>query len=488
MSEAQLLALVLVPVFTAALSLCGNGLIILDVLYDRQKRRSVYHRIMLVFSCFSMMNSFSMVITTLPVPSDTEVLWALGNEASCDFQAFIMQMGGSACFVYNATLTIYFVQVIRFQRKEALLKKWEVFYHIPAILMGVGTSTAALVMGWLGFADLWCWIGISDPHHYLIRTWAFWYAPCWLCFLIVLVGMSTILRYVYVTEQESARHDAAGKARSFILARANGRKSHGSKSNGIAATTPPVTASTVSVDDGGAHNDDDDEHLDDDDDDDDILDEIDEVDDDDNDDDDDDNDHGENGDVPEEQVEAGQGVAPEAATSAVNRRSSTPQLSSRQKRALMRQKFLDRTKRTRQVATQALYYVLSFYMIYVFCTTDRLYYIITGKPSPFVISLFHVLFEPSQGIFNFIVYRMKFVKGWREKNKNATRCQIFLVYLAISPWKDRACCKPNVPSTSYGTIHLSGELNASKGTKGYVTDMTGAVRSVNVTTSSGVDQ
>ena len=125
MSDGQFLTLALVPVFTATLSLCGSALIVLDVLFDRQKRHSVYHRIMVVFSCFDMINSFSMVITTLPVPSDLDVLWAIGNEASCNFQAFIMQMGGSACFVYNATLTIYFVQVIRFHKNEAQLKRWE---------------------------------------------------------------------------------------------------------------------------------------------------------------------------------------------------------------------------------------------------------------------------------------------------------------------------------------------------------------------------
>ena len=64
-----------------------------------------------------------MGITTLPVPSDLGVLWAIGNEASCNFQAYIAQMGGTACMFYNATLTIYFVQVIRFQKKEPQLKK-----------------------------------------------------------------------------------------------------------------------------------------------------------------------------------------------------------------------------------------------------------------------------------------------------------------------------------------------------------------------------
>lgn len=455
MSEGQFLALALVPVFTAVLSMCGSTLIILDIVYDRQKRRSVYHRIMLVFSFFDLINSLSMGITTLPVPADLGVLWAIGNDATCNFQGYIAQMGGTACMLYNATLTIYFVQVIRFQKKETQLKKWEWFYHIPPFVVGVGTATTSLALGWFGFSELWCWFDFSDPHLYLIRTWAFWYGPCWLCFLTVLIGMSIILRYVYVTERDARRHDATNKMRSELLSQA------------YASTT--ASSALVSNDNWCL-------------DDDDILDKIDEYEEED--------DQGENrpGDIssPEEQAETGRGiVALEPAT----RNSSVVTLSSKQKREMRRQKFLDRTKRTREVAMQALYYVLSFYVIYFFCTVDRLYYSITGIASPFGVSLCHVLLEPSQGIFNFLVYRMKYVKGWRDKNKNATRCQIMLVYLAISPWKDRAFCKPKVRSTTYvPTNKLSGDTQSSKVVTPYVTDMTGAVTSSNATTTSGDEQ
>jgi hypothetical protein len=156
--------------------------------------------------------------------------------------------------------------------------------------------------------------------------------------------MGIILRYVYVTEQDSARHDAASKARSMILANASKRSSANASSS---AQPPGASATSVSVEDGCLEDDDEEEE---DDNQDDILDAFEE--------DEEDDPLGKTDEtLPEDQAETGQAVAPISSTissSANARRSSTPHLSSKQQWELKRQKFLDRTKRTRQNASPVL--------------------------------------------------------------------------------------------------------------------------------------
>eukprot|EP00542_Grammatophora_oceanica_P009119 CAMPEP_0194044162 /NCGR_PEP_ID=MMETSP0009_2-20130614/15672_1 /TAXON_ID=210454 /ORGANISM="Grammatophora oceanica, Strain CCMP 410" /LENGTH=268 /DNA_ID=CAMNT_0038688599 /DNA_START=358 /DNA_END=1164 /DNA_ORIENTATION=+ len=62
------------------------------------------------------------------------------------------------------------------------------------------------------------------------------------------------------------------------------------------------------------------------------------------------------------------------------------------------------TPRARQVASQAVLYVLAFYLTYFFSSTNRIYQQVDGQ-SPFWVKLIHATFQPLQGTFNFFIYR-----------------------------------------------------------------------------------
>ena len=332
--EAQFKSLVIIPVFTAALSLTGSTLIVLDVLGHKRKDRGVFQRLMLGMSLCEMMNSFSMLMATLPVPRDLDGVWgAVGNDATCVAQGFVMQLGGSACFVYNATLTLYFLLVVKYRLREEVLKKREWIFHVGPWIFGFGSSLTCLVLGQLGYADLWCWIGTTGFDNYEFFHWIFWYGPIWVCFAVVLVGMTFMAHSVYLTERESAQYDAERKARTALFA---------------------------------------------------------------------------------EQHAAG--------------KISTAELRQHE----LKESALLPSRRSRQVAMQAFLYVAAFYFIYFFCTLDRLYVLFKDQASPYGLALMHVIFEPLQGLFNFLIYRRQNVMRWRTKNPNASKWGVFLAYLNIS--------------------------------------------------------
>jgi hypothetical protein len=193
----------------------GSGWIAVEISGDKEKRQSVYQRLMFAISFIDFWVSFSFFFSTWPVPPNPKVLWSIGNDFTCNVQGYLIQMG-TASFVYSATLTIYFVMVIKYQMKERDIKKREIWLHAPPLLFSFGTSTASLVLGHYGNSNLWCWITGGDTAAAQYR-WTFYYVELWFCFLVVLGGMGFIIRGVQVTERESAKHDAAHKARMEML-------------------------------------------------------------------------------------------------------------------------------------------------------------------------------------------------------------------------------------------------------------------------------
>ena len=63
-----------------------------------------------------------------------------------------------------------------------------------------------------------------------------------------------------------------------------------------------------------------------------------------------------------------------------------------------------RLERSRLIFHQAAFYVVAFYLVWLFPTLSRVYQLITGESSFFLLAM-SSLFAPLQGLMNFIVYR-----------------------------------------------------------------------------------
>jgi hypothetical protein len=93
-STTQQVALALTPKFSALLSLVGSLWIVVEVMTDKLKRSTVFHRLLLGMSGVDILSSLAFFASTWPVPRHTEdVIWATGGSTSCMLQGFFIQVG-----------------------------------------------------------------------------------------------------------------------------------------------------------------------------------------------------------------------------------------------------------------------------------------------------------------------------------------------------------------------------------------------------------
>ena len=226
-SLAQQKALALLPKVTGLTSIVFSSLIVFSVWRDKAKRRNPYHRLLAGISLVDISASFWLGLSTWPITRDSGVLWAVGTDATCRLQGFFTQFGISSSF-YNASLSIYYVLVIRYGWKEHQIQRIEPLLHGIPILWALGTSIAGLPLNIFGNANLWwCWISPKQD----VYRWSFFYGPLWLMIVIVTVNCLVILLYVRRTEQASDKYSFESQETARTQMHGNGGEEHGSNTD-----------------------------------------------------------------------------------------------------------------------------------------------------------------------------------------------------------------------------------------------------------------
>lgn len=199
LSETQQRALAVMPKVTGWLSLSSSVTIIVMIWKDtRQKGKSTttYQRILLGMSIADISSSFWLSLSTWPIPKDSGLLWAVGSETSCTAQGFFTQFGISSP-LYNISLSIYYVLVVRHSWKEDRLRNIEFLLHAIPFLWGTGTALAGIFLDMFGSANLWCWIAMpEEPDRANIYRWSFFYGPLWCAILIVSINLALVFAHV----------------------------------------------------------------------------------------------------------------------------------------------------------------------------------------------------------------------------------------------------------------------------------------------------
>ena len=87
----QELVFAVVPRVAAACSLMGSSWIVIEVLRDAQKRKRVYHRIMLGMSSFDIIASMCYFLGRWPLPPDAPLLpGGVGNKHTVRMNIFFV--------------------------------------------------------------------------------------------------------------------------------------------------------------------------------------------------------------------------------------------------------------------------------------------------------------------------------------------------------------------------------------------------------------
>jgi hypothetical protein len=213
-SDAQLMASVLCPKFTAIASVVGSSLIIRDIILLRKNRSdeiSTRHRLLAGMSVCDILSSSAWFLTSWPVPEDTPFgLWNVGNQQTCTAQGFFTHLA-IGTVIYNACLALYYLLVIRYGWKNKYIaKRIEPWMHFIAVGFALSTGVVGLALDLFNPFGYACAMTAYPPFctqsyenkgptncirgdNVRIYQIAFWLAP--VCCVIVFLAVSMFLVY-----------------------------------------------------------------------------------------------------------------------------------------------------------------------------------------------------------------------------------------------------------------------------------------------------
>uniref|UniRef100_A0A7R9ZI35 G-protein coupled receptors family 1 profile domain-containing protein n=1 Tax=Pseudictyota dubia TaxID=2749911 RepID=A0A7R9ZI35_9STRA len=209
-TTAQLITLAVLPKVSGSLSMLGSGFIVLEILRDRKKRDQMYHRLLLGMSCLDIVVSFFMAMSTWLAPSESDILWAVGTQTTCQIQAFMTQFAYSS-LSYNLGLAIYYLLVVGHSKRDRQLHTIEVAAHCCSLLLGLSLAIAGLALGVYRPTTLWCSNATghsfrsSVVEHEIHRDWFFMFAVGAVLWIIIFCVTFVMIRVFCIVRQQE-RH------------------------------------------------------------------------------------------------------------------------------------------------------------------------------------------------------------------------------------------------------------------------------------------
>jgi len=151
-------ALALMSKPSGVLSIIGSSYIVSDVLRDKRKRNSTYHRLMVGLSIVDIIGSLvGPFLSTWPMPRDSGAWGAVGTVSSCDAAGFFFQFTAAAGPLYNVSLARYYYLILRHNWSDRRLKEVEIWFHIVPWMVGLITATAGLILKIYSSGVFSCW-------------------------------------------------------------------------------------------------------------------------------------------------------------------------------------------------------------------------------------------------------------------------------------------------------------------------------------------
>ena len=182
-----------------------------------------YSRLLLVMSLFDLSTSIAQALGTWPMPVESGVVYAVGNEMTCNAQGFFTQLGVGAPMM-NCSLTFYYLMVIGFPLiSEARVLQIEWFLFGIPLTVAFSTAIMGLPLTLYNPSGLWCWISavpgscgndragdgdcIRGDYAWIYR-WAVYYAPVWFCVLTITFNMAIVTYLVWSMEWKDKKDKA----------------------------------------------------------------------------------------------------------------------------------------------------------------------------------------------------------------------------------------------------------------------------------------
>jgi hypothetical protein len=154
--------LAIIPKFSASFGIPSAIFIIHEIITaHKRKEGNPILRAIAGASVFQFLDAIGWFLSTWAVPKGS-FAFAAGNQATCSFQGFLLQIVVGAP-LYNCALAYFFFLVVQFDKSSEDLAKIEKYVHSFIITFAVGTSILLLVLDQYNHIATVCWI-VGSPH------------------------------------------------------------------------------------------------------------------------------------------------------------------------------------------------------------------------------------------------------------------------------------------------------------------------------------
>jgi hypothetical protein len=161
-TNAQEIALIIAPYFTAPLSIIGSGLILYVIWKERrEKLQKTYHRLVLGMSLFNFMNSLSIVVLGhWAVPEQTAIRGASGTVTTCAIAGFFLNLVFGSMW-YSFFLSLVFALQIGCECNQKCIARYaESTGHFLGFFVPLVSGSVAAAGGNINALEQlpgWCW-------------------------------------------------------------------------------------------------------------------------------------------------------------------------------------------------------------------------------------------------------------------------------------------------------------------------------------------
>lgn len=169
LSKTQIMACAIAQTTSSTFSLLATVTVIIMISRSYKKLSSVFHRLLLGLCIADILSSSSLSLSTYPIPAkESLTIWnAQGTIDTCTAQGFFIFVGFLAAQIYNCSLCIYYLFVIKYNKKDEYIRRHvEPFLH--AVPIGTSLIGGIIIATKQAFNanKSFCWIGSDPPRCY----------------------------------------------------------------------------------------------------------------------------------------------------------------------------------------------------------------------------------------------------------------------------------------------------------------------------------
>ena len=216
-SERQ--SLVIIVRIAGILTFLGAGYIIQDILKDADRRKPTRNRIILVMSSCDVLDALvHSIIASFMIPKDSGIPGAVGNQLTCDIQGFLAFSSGSGSGMYNVSLAICYLLMVRYDYSDEQLRKFEPYFLCLPITFCFLFAITSLPFGVFNFEGTYtCFISPSpldcdkpespvECERGALYMYWYYFSGSVICLESVVIIFCMIRMYTAVLHQETNRH------------------------------------------------------------------------------------------------------------------------------------------------------------------------------------------------------------------------------------------------------------------------------------------